>query len=175
MTIMQSTNWTDVIRITCANGPTSWRILNANNTTNEELVFTLQGIITAKDLPPVLQQPHLLLGHFKYLWQSITVSGLGIHAFDQAMAAAVELYGIFDRSFANGQMDTWSTSSTPGLDMFSRLDSSNRYMTPQRDELKPNTIHSLRALTHRAYLKTWHVFQSTFIQKKTKFFTIKVI
>jgi hypothetical protein len=41
-------------------GPTSWRVLKKRadvNDASEEAIFTMQGILTSKDMPPILEKP----------------------------------------------------------------------------------------------------------------------
>lgn len=40
---------------------------------------------------------------------------------------------MFDRTFADGQMESWSATGSPGPDNSPGLDASNQYVTPRRD------------------------------------------
>lgn len=55
------------------------------------------------------------------------------------MAAAGEIYGLFDRTFADGRLESWSAMNVPGPGGCVTLDASNRYLTPRRDV--PNAQH----------------------------------
>lgn len=70
---------------------------------------------------------------YKYLRQGVTIAGLGVPRFDQAMGAASEIYGLFDRTFPEGQLESWSASDSPGPENCAGLSASNRYMTPRKD------------------------------------------
>ncbi|KAF9465631.1 hypothetical protein BDZ94DRAFT_1306973 [Collybia nuda] len=131
--MLQGAVWSDGIKVNRVDHPTTWRLLRGINEDQEELVFTIRGVIIAKDLPPVLQRPRLSAGRYKYLRQSLTISGLGTTKFDQALAAATEIYGAFDRTFPDGQLESWSASGFISPGDFSALDASNRYMIPRRD------------------------------------------
>ncbi|KAF9455956.1 hypothetical protein BDZ94DRAFT_1353734, partial [Collybia nuda] len=119
--------------VTRVERPTTWRLLRGPDGAEEELIFSVRGLVTAKDLPPILQRPRLSAIRYKYLRQCITISGLGTNAFDHAMATATEIYGLFDRTFSDGQLESWTSSSSPSLGEFVGIDASNRYMTPRKD------------------------------------------
>ena len=59
---------------------------------------------------------------FKYLRQSISLTGAGSATFSSALDAAQVIYSQFDRQFPEGVLDAWSTDST--------LNISNQYLTP---------------------------------------------
>ncbi|KAF8229840.1 hypothetical protein L208DRAFT_1046777, partial [Tricholoma matsutake] len=96
---------------------------------SEEAVFTVQGVLTLKDLPPVLEKPRISAHWFKYLHQGITLSGLGTPTFDQAILAAQEVYSHFNRQFLEGILESWNDS--PGN--LSTIDMSNQYLTPSTE------------------------------------------
>lgn len=52
----QTDGWTDCVAVTYMEKPRTWRLLQAKAgcaPPDEELVFTLHGIIAAKELPPI--------------------------------------------------------------------------------------------------------------------------
>lgn len=54
--VFQTERWPDDIAITYMEKPRSWRLLKPKTDggrPDEELVYTLHGVITDKDLPPV--------------------------------------------------------------------------------------------------------------------------
>ncbi|KAF8811290.1 hypothetical protein BYT27DRAFT_7040346, partial [Phlegmacium glaucopus] len=115
--------------------PTSWRLLKRQDNSEpvmEEAVFTVQGIIVAKDLPPINDKPRIPEHRFRYLRQNICLSGLGSATFSSALDSAQVIYKHFDRQFPEGVLDSWSPrqSTNPGLDS---LDISNRYLTPLKE------------------------------------------
>ena len=65
---------------------------------------------------------------FKYLRQSVTLTGGGSATFSSALEAAQVIYRHFDRQFPEGVLEAWSTNSTS-----SSLDISNRYLTPLKN------------------------------------------
>jgi hypothetical protein len=66
------------------------------------------------------------------------LTGLGTPTFEQAVDAAQEIYGLFDRSFEDGTLESWTTSTTQSRAGRS-LDASNRYVTSKKDA--PCMIH----------------------------------
>ncbi|KAF8811310.1 hypothetical protein BYT27DRAFT_7034303, partial [Phlegmacium glaucopus] len=109
--------------------PSSWRLLKRNDSSEmEEAVFTVQGIIISKDLPPIYEKPRIPVNRFKYLRQNVSLTGAGSATFSSALDAAQVIYRHFDRQFPEGLLEAWSADST--LDS---LDISNRYLTPLRD------------------------------------------
>lgn len=67
---------------------------------------------------------------YKYLKQSIKLTGFGTATFSEAMASAVEIFGYFDRQFKEGALEMWSASNENGYADY--LVASNRYMTPRK-------------------------------------------
>jgi hypothetical protein len=66
----------------------------------------------------------------RFLRQGLALTGLGSATFAEAIQAAHEIYGQFDRQFVEGKLEGWSANSYSGL---VGLDLSNRYFTPQKD------------------------------------------
>jgi hypothetical protein len=59
MILWQGSNmFSDKFTIQELENPSSWRLLKRNNGSEmEEAVFTVQGIIISKDLPPIYEKP----------------------------------------------------------------------------------------------------------------------
>lgn len=132
--------------------PTSWRIVQQCNegdsTEKNEVIFTVQGIIASKALPPLTEKPRYVkrsaieqtttnnahdrtpAAKYKFLRQSVTLSGLGTPTFENAMIAARDVHKRFDRHFAEGTLEPW-TELDAGDQTSLSLDISNRYFTPR--------------------------------------------
>ncbi|KAF8236765.1 hypothetical protein L208DRAFT_1250718 [Tricholoma matsutake] len=119
----------DTIKIEQLTKPESWKISRQGNdeTAKEEVIFTIQGIIKAKDLPPVMAKPRSY--RYKYLHQSITLTGLGSPTFSSALSAVKTIYDCFDRQFEEHTLDPW-TESEVADGIPESIDLSNRYFTP---------------------------------------------
>jgi hypothetical protein len=76
---------------------------------------------------------------YKFLRQAITLSGLGTPTFKNALMAASEIYGHFDRQFLEGILDSWASSPVDDNEC-PCLTMSNRYFTPS------NEAHGLEAV-----------------------------
>lgn len=112
------------------------------------MVFTLAGIVCAKDLPPLLEKPSWAItfltiaeekltpahrissSRYKYLRQSLTITGLGSPTFGEAIKSAHKVFDIFQRQFAEDQVESWHSPTYSG---HHSLNLSNRYLTPKRD------------------------------------------
>lgn len=55
----QEENWKENIAVTQVDEPLTWRLLKQKNDgkPNEELVFTIRGIMKSKSLPPLNAKP----------------------------------------------------------------------------------------------------------------------
>src|ERR1700734_3717792 len=68
----------------------------------------------------------------RYLRQGVTLVGCETPMFDEAIDAAQEIYGMFDRNIQDTLLEPWSLS--PSQDTQGRaLDASNRYFTSKWD------------------------------------------
>ncbi|KAF8873003.1 hypothetical protein BD779DRAFT_1452340, partial [Infundibulicybe gibba] len=103
----------------------------------EEAVFTIQGVLVVKDLPPIQEKPPQATTRYRYLRQGITITGLGSPTFEYAINAAVDISRMFDRQFPEGKMEPWTAPTTD--EGQSCIELSNRYFTPKRDA--PRMIH----------------------------------
>jgi hypothetical protein len=73
---------------------------------------------------------------YKYLRQSVTIMGLGMPSFGNAMKSTHKVFDLFQRQFSEGQIELWHTS------LYSTHDSielSNCYLMPKRDA--PDMAH----------------------------------
>ena len=73
-----------------------------------------------------------VVSRYKYLRQSVKLTGLGEGSFSRAIAAAQEIYGMFDCHFLDGTLELWFLSYLDDSKI-ECLDASNRYFTPSRD------------------------------------------
>jgi hypothetical protein len=69
---------------------------------------------------------------YKYLCQGIKLTGLGEESFSQAIAAAQEIYSMFDQQFSDGALETWPLSYLGDTQTLC-LDTSNQYFMPSKD------------------------------------------
>ncbi|KAF8811793.1 hypothetical protein BYT27DRAFT_7017840, partial [Phlegmacium glaucopus] len=115
------------------NAPNTLRLVhtNANGRATEEAVFTIQGVLSGKNLPPVTEKIRST-SQACYLRQGVTLIGSGTPTFEEAINAAQEIYGIFDRNVQDTSLKSWSLSSSP-ITQGRALDASNRYLTSKRD------------------------------------------
>ena len=79
------------------------------------------------------------MNRYKFLRQAVTLSGLGSPTFKNALMAANEIFGRFDRQFSEGILDSWDSSPVDDNE-FPCLNLSHRYLTPA------NEAHGLEAI-----------------------------
>ncbi|KAF8809758.1 hypothetical protein BYT27DRAFT_7093807 [Phlegmacium glaucopus] len=112
--------------------PKTWHLLTLSTIEKdvEEAVFTVQGVIISKDLPPLREKPKITANRYRFLRQGVKLSGLGSPTFHNALMAANEIYGYFERQFSEGILELWGCSDD---DKFPCIDISNRYLTPANE------------------------------------------
>ncbi|KAF8076944.1 hypothetical protein FPV67DRAFT_1406351, partial [Lyophyllum atratum] len=113
--------------------PKAWRLVcDALDGGLEEVILSVVGSIVSHDLPPVVKKQTQETRKHRYIRQSIGISGLGTATFDAALRSTAEIYGLFDRQFSVGALESFATanSNRSGEDT---LDASNRYFTSARD------------------------------------------
>ncbi|KAF8868776.1 hypothetical protein BD779DRAFT_1683078 [Infundibulicybe gibba] len=103
----------------------------------EEEIFTLSGVICDLKLPPVTDKPKIATRQYKFLRQTVAVTGLGSTKFEDATEAGHAIFEIFQREFQEGKVEQWVTERSNG---HSCMFISNRYMTPRRDAPDMNHI-----------------------------------
>ncbi|TFK60824.1 hypothetical protein BDN72DRAFT_778922 [Pluteus cervinus] len=116
--------------------PASWRLVNQNKGNGEEIVFTIQGVIEHKSLPPipgdrksrpltpfriVSSKPHLLQ-------QSVTLTGLGTESFESSIEALIKIHNVLSHEFPEGKLTAWQPATT-GWTSGRGLTLTNRYFT----------------------------------------------
>ncbi|KAF8801842.1 hypothetical protein BYT27DRAFT_7226656 [Phlegmacium glaucopus] len=113
--------------------PNTLRLVHtdANGRATEEVVFTIQGVLSGKNLPPVTEKIRST-SQARYLQQGITLIGSGTPTFEEAIDAAQEIYSIFDRNVQDTSLESWSLPSSP-ITQGRALDASNRYLTSKQD------------------------------------------
>ncbi|KAF8896010.1 hypothetical protein BD779DRAFT_1466051 [Infundibulicybe gibba] len=149
--------WMDQLRIECLEEPKTWRLLVATSSdgalpTVEEAVFTIQGVLMAKDLPPIQEKLSQAAARCRYLRQGVTITGLGSPTFELAMNVAVEISRMFDRQFPEGKMEPWGPSTTEMEQ--SCIELSNRYFTPKRDAPRMSHIPFSAAIDPEGILES---------------------
>lgn len=73
---------------------------------------------------------------YRFLKQGLMLTGAGTPTFDDAIKSAHDIYSQFYRSFAEGKIENWNTST---YSEYHALDISNRYLTPRKDA--PSMVH----------------------------------
>ncbi|KAF8234627.1 hypothetical protein L208DRAFT_1260947 [Tricholoma matsutake] len=127
-------NWSQTFKIEAFEKPKVWCLINhqGNEGTFEEALFAVRGILKETDLLPLKQTPIGSPAQYKYLRQSVTLTGLDSPVFEKAAQATQEIYGLFDREFEDGTLATWSLNELDdnrGPDLIT----SNCYFTPVVD------------------------------------------
>ncbi|KAK0432193.1 hypothetical protein EV421DRAFT_2001447 [Armillaria borealis] len=105
----------------------TWRMVETDNENQlEEMVFTLQGIIAKKDLPPVNDIPlECRRDNYGFLQQNVRLTGLGCQAFKDIADTVLEVQLVFERQFPKGMFQEWTPDNT---DDNMSIDISNCYL-----------------------------------------------
>ncbi|KAF8800970.1 hypothetical protein BYT27DRAFT_7227042 [Phlegmacium glaucopus] len=124
--------------------PTTLRLIqiDTNDQVAEEAVFTIQGVLSAKHLPPVTENIRTP-SQACYLRQGVALVGYGTATFEKAINSAQEIYGMFERNVEDASLESWvlPKSTVQGR----ALEASNRYLTSKRDapDMQPAPISPL--------------------------------
>jgi hypothetical protein len=86
----------------------------------------------------------------RFLKQGLMVTGAGTPTFDDAIKSAHDIYGQFCRSFAEGKIENWNTST---YSEYHALDLSNRYLTPKKDAPSMAHIPFQKSVDPHGYLE----------------------
>ncbi|TFK58733.1 hypothetical protein BDN72DRAFT_906462, partial [Pluteus cervinus] len=112
--IMKKPDWQSRYCLAYHNSPSAWRFVDVDGSAGfdcaREMIFTLQGVVEAKELPPVTTDPKIPRNKYIYLQQSVTLTGLGTPIFEQTVQALAEVATTFNRQFPEGQMIPWHSS-----------------------------------------------------------------
>jgi len=122
--------------------PPCWKLtMPDDNGDNVEMVFTVIGILSKKDLPPIETKYVMILylkffiinstyiyrsGHPQFLRQSVQLTGLNTQSFDLAVAKIREIHLMIERHFVDGSLEQ------PVTDMFKNykcINLATRYFT----------------------------------------------
>ncbi|KAG6818509.1 hypothetical protein H0H93_004406 [Arthromyces matolae] len=135
--LLNDPEWHDRFVVAEMNKPKAWRLVRADedgNATDEEIVFTVYGALAEFDLPPFAKafrgSPDI--GKFKYLKQYVKIDGLGIKSSLDSISAAIEIRGLYDRSFQANKLDAWTSGTKETSEGFT-FDIANRLFTPVND------------------------------------------
>ncbi|TFK62686.1 hypothetical protein BDN72DRAFT_776821, partial [Pluteus cervinus] len=113
--------------------PHCWRLTrNAAGSELEEGVFSLQGVIASKDLPPMIDASSASKRSAPFLRQQVTLTGFSLPTFEKALDYAGEVYNKFRRYFPDKQLQPWvlpPCSESPGR----TITFSNRYFTRRNE------------------------------------------
>ncbi|TFK59403.1 hypothetical protein BDN72DRAFT_735144, partial [Pluteus cervinus] len=99
--------------------PLSWRLVNQAKGDDEEVVFTIPGVVKAKALPPILFNPPPR-NKCQFLQQNITLTGLGTSSFQESKTALNEMHAVFSRQFPEGRVSFWNAGG-PDIILSNRL------------------------------------------------------
>ncbi|KAF8226552.1 hypothetical protein L208DRAFT_1071182, partial [Tricholoma matsutake] len=106
---------------------------DGGNEAAEEAVFLVQGVLCSKSLPPVLEKIRTT-NQAHYLQQGVSLLSCGTSTFEEALNAAQEIYGIFDRNIEDASLESWTlTQTAAAATEGNTLEALNRYLTAQRD------------------------------------------
>ncbi|KAF8220048.1 hypothetical protein L208DRAFT_1336020, partial [Tricholoma matsutake] len=98
----------------------------------EEVVFSIQGLLSGKNLPPIIEKIRLTSqGH--YLQQGVSLLGCGTCTFEQALNAAQEIYSPFNRNIEEASLEFWTLTTAPGITQGHTLKALNQYLTAKHD------------------------------------------
>ncbi|KAG6904932.1 hypothetical protein DXG01_006135 [Tephrocybe rancida] len=152
--ISKDPDWSDSVVVRACEHPPAWRLLKINQDSrepDEEAVFTIEGMLASKKLPPVVwventqqEDPGLTIQYrdtpamskIKFLKQSIKLVGLGAKFFDDGIEAISIIHDKFDRLFREGQLMEW----LPYEGDEPRINAANRLFTPA-DDVLPGEKH----------------------------------
>ncbi|TFK59782.1 hypothetical protein BDN72DRAFT_864879 [Pluteus cervinus] len=123
--IVKTVAWETSYGLSFTDNPTSWRLVNRTHA-GEEVVFTLQGVVEAKTLPPILDNSKVPRNKAQFLHQSITLNGLGTPTFNESLDALRAMYPMFCRQFPEGRLTATFMSGT-------NLTFSNRFFTKRSE------------------------------------------
>ncbi|PBK83795.1 hypothetical protein ARMGADRAFT_944439 [Armillaria gallica] len=102
----------------------TWQMVETDSENQlEEMVFTLQGIVAKKDLPPVNNVP--LRDNYGFLQQNVRLTGLGCQPFKETADTILEAQLVFKRQFLEGIFQKWTPDNT---DNNISINISNRYL-----------------------------------------------
>jgi hypothetical protein len=126
----------------------------------EEAVFSIQGVLSGKNLPPVTEKIKWVKATLRrdnsqnnqtrspsqarYLRQGVALVGYGTTTFNNAIISAQEIYGLFDRNLPEGSLEPWALG-TASMAQGTTFEASNRYFTSKRDapDMEPVPISPL--------------------------------
>ncbi|TFK59341.1 hypothetical protein BDN72DRAFT_780871 [Pluteus cervinus] len=119
--------------------PASWRLVKQSGDASEEVVFTMQGVIESKNLPPILEDPKVPTNKAQFLTQSVTLSGLGTAMFEESLSALKEMHTVFCRQFPEGRVLPLPTVES-SVGVGESLTFSNRYFTKRSEGPHMKTV-----------------------------------
>ncbi|TFK62689.1 hypothetical protein BDN72DRAFT_776823 [Pluteus cervinus] len=120
--------------LTFSKSPASWRLVKQSGDKSEEVIFTMQGVIEGKNLPPVGDSLVSRIPNNKahFMTQSVTLSGLGTPTFEESLSALTEMYTVFCRQFPEGRVLPLPTAESC-IGIGGSLTFSNRHFTKRAE------------------------------------------
>ncbi|TFK60034.1 hypothetical protein BDN72DRAFT_905317 [Pluteus cervinus] len=135
--IKMPSGWENTYTLMHHANPASWRLVKQKKEDDEaeeaeEVIFTLQGVVDGKNLPPILEDPKVPRNKAHFLQQSITLSGLKTTTFEETLTALQEMYTVISRQFPEGRLLPWQPGPTV-LGEGGSITLSNRYFTKRSE------------------------------------------
>ncbi|KAG6836084.1 hypothetical protein H0H93_011535, partial [Arthromyces matolae] len=128
---IQESRWTEAVTIKEIEQPQSWRLVRVHENgtaTDEEVVFTVYGMLKAMDLLPFKINTKISGKRIKFLKQSVQLEGLGSRQFCDAMEGAKIVCQHFASEFAEGRLERWEDAYAGQEEQ--QLNLANRIFTP---------------------------------------------
>jgi hypothetical protein len=137
----------DDIGICAVTHPRCWKMVDASTApdNSEEIVFSMQGVITLKDLPPIMNRYVLVIKARiscinicgcsprkpKYIRQAIQLTGLNTAAFAAGIQNIYKIHDIFSRNFPENALQPFAVDH---FMEYTCLNLATRYFTSRRDD-----------------------------------------
>ncbi|TFK57741.1 hypothetical protein BDN72DRAFT_866524, partial [Pluteus cervinus] len=157
--------------LTFSKSPASWRLVKQSGDASEEVIFTMQGVIEGKNLPPMIEDPKIPHNKAQFLTQSVTLSGLGTPTFEESLSALTKMYTVFCRQFPEGRVLPLPTAESC-IGVGESLTFSNRYFTKRAEGPHMRAISFSSIIDPKKYLT--RMLSSTLIhteENEVQYFT----
>jgi hypothetical protein len=88
---------------------------------------------------------------YKYLKQSLSITGMGSPTFEEALKSLNECHGQFQRQFPDGRLQNWVGATYKD---YGALDVSNQYLTPKGDSTATEHVPFSKSVDPYGILET---------------------
>ncbi|KAF8230255.1 hypothetical protein L208DRAFT_1282863, partial [Tricholoma matsutake] len=133
--------------------PSTLQLVHSDGTDKaaEETVFSIQGLLSGKNLPPIIEKIRLTSqGH--HLRQGVSLLSCGTHTFEQVLDVAQEIYSLFNHNVEEVSLESWTLTTTPSIMQGNTLEASNRYLAAKRDAPTMASVPILASVDPRGIL-----------------------